>query len=117
MCVRASARARDFERAGVCASRASYFFLKFYLCVFDCAPSSLLCRLSLIAVGWSEEGTLLLLEVQGRLSAGLLLLQRAGSRSPHSAVLKGLSCPAAGGIFLGQRWNSCPCMGRWVLNR
>ena len=83
VCVCVCLRALVTLRGLVCTSRTSYFFLKFYLfmCFWLCS-AFLLCRLSLVAVGRSEEGTLLLLRVQGLLSAGLLLLQSEGSRSP-----------------------------------
>ena len=94
VCVCARARARSRLRALVtlrglvCTSRASYFFLKFYLFMCFWLCSVFLALQAFSNRGGLEEGTLLLLMVLGLLSAGLLLLQSEGSRSPP------LSCAA-----------------------
>ena len=68
--------------------------------------------LSLITVsrGYSSCGARLLIAV-----ASLVAARRLQSRG-SVVVVHGLRCPATSGIFLDQRLNPVPCIGRQILN-
>lgn len=87
-----------------------------FACLFGCARSSLLCMSFLLigvsgvnSLSWSGSGFSLW---------GLLSLPSMGSRCAFTSVVVayGLSCPEAGGIFLGWDQTRVPFISRQNLN-
>lgn len=78
-----------------------------------------LCHCAQAFSGCGEQKLLSSCCAQAPHCGGFLLLQRMGSRAPHSAVVAcRLTAPQRRGIFLTQRWNPLVfCMSEQILNQ